>query len=209
MRIEKEKEKKTVKGIFITIGVWVLIIFLIFFIFKRDIPFWPLWIGVVLLVVGVLLSQDNNIKKQKSDFKKQGIDINKFIYAGKYISGHIKIDKPQEKCSLYVKEDIVKIYTVNKSTLTNVFLANIEKQKIKKISLEDQTSIQKRVGLKRMLAIGIFAFAVKKKVKEELSYIIIEWSDGKFDHETVFEFEGKGSVTQANELRNKLINEIG
>ena len=69
--------------------------------------------------------------------------------------------------------------------------------------------IQKRVGLKRMLAIGIFAFAVKKKVKEELSYIIIEWSDGKFDHETVFEFEGKGSVTQANELRNKLINEIG
>ena len=53
---------------------------------------------------------------------------------------------------------------------------------------------------------GVFAFAWKKKTKHELAYITIYWNDGKFDHETIFEFEGRNAMTRANSSRNKLIN---
>lgn len=49
---------------------------------------------------------------------------------------------------------------------------------------------------------------MEEKEKNELAYLTIEWNDGKFDHETIFEFEGVGSMQNANTARNKLIKTV-
>ena len=59
-----------------------------------------------------------------------------------------------------------------------------------------------------MLLVGPLAFAWKKKEKKECAYIIIQWNDGRFNHETLFEFTGTGSIQSANTGRNNLINSI-
>ncbi len=70
-------------------------------------------------------------------------------------------------------------------TLNNkkVFL---KKEDIISLSVEDQSSIQSRVGFKRLLLVGIFALAWKKKEKVSLSYLIIEYKDEFGDTQELF-----------------------
>lgn len=139
------------------------------------------------------------------EIKAKGFYPQYYTEMGKYISGHPNIDKSQLGISIYPKDDNFLIFNPLSST---VEIAKIPKKNIKNISIEDETTITRRVGLKRLIAIGIFAFAVKKKQRNELAYIVIDWNDGRFNHETVFEFEGKGSVEKANSSRNKLLRNL-
>jgi hypothetical protein len=164
---------------------------------------------IIVVVLAVIFGIANGVSKnneQAEVFKKEGINPLKFIPAGKYISGHTAINASFENATLYVKDDIVKIYGTEANAGLKKFYANITTVSISGISVEDESSIQTRVGLKRLIALGVFAFAVKKKEKKELAYVIIEWTQGKFNNETVFEFEGAGALNKANACRNRLIN---
>jgi len=165
---------------------------------------------VILFVVIFIIALVNTSKKvsaQNDNFRKDGMDPNKFIAAGKYISGHTNLNTPFENASIYPKGEVVKIFKLNPDG-TRAFAANITTSLIKDIAVEDESTIQSRVGLKRLIALGIFAFALKKKEKKELAYLIIEWDQGQFKNETVFEFQGTNAITRANTARNKLVNEI-
>lgn len=165
-------------------------------------------IAFVSIVIIGAVNIRNNQSVQNKRFKEEGLDPLKFLFAGKYLSGHPTIDKPLINCYVYPKKDVVKIYMLDTRTGRKGFIANIDSDKIKNILIEDETTISSRVGLKRLVALGIFAFALKKKQKTELAYIVIEWNDGRFDHETVFEFEGADSVLRANTFRNQVIKSI-
>lgn len=158
-------------------------------------------IFLILFVVALFLKQYKELK----DFKEAGFLLQYFVYTNRYIGGHPEIDKPQPSASLYPKDDKLLIFNNVSGTKE---IASIPKKSIKNIVLEDQTTIEKRVGLIRMLAAGILAFAMMKTEKNELAYLVIEWNDGRFDHETAFEFSGEGALTRANEARNKLIRNI-
>ena len=54
--------------------------------------------------------------------------------------------------------------------------------------------------------VGIFALGWRKKKKNELAFLIIEWKKGKFENSTIFSFEGKEAFQNANTSRNKLIS---
>ena len=41
--------------------------------------------------------------------------------------------------------------------------------------------------------------------KKELAYLTINWKQGKFNHDTYFEFEGKDAMQKANTARNEII----
>ena len=87
-------------------------------------------------------------------------------------------------------------------------LAFIPENQIKNIYVEDSTTIQSRPTVVRFLAVGLLAFAWQKKKKNEQAYLGVEWNDGRFDHDTIFEYEGKGAMQKANTVRNKLIQQI-
>ena len=204
----KTKKKQEISMAFITMtaafvgcGITVLMYFI-----NGTIPWGFTILSIILLIIGGVLNANETTKKENEKFKKQGIDPKLFIDAGKYIHGHTSIDEPFGGAYLYLKGDTIKIYRAN--GLKKEFLGNIDTSSITNIALEDETTISKRVGLKRMLALGIFAFAVQKKVKEEIVYIIIEWNQGAFKNETVFEFVGEKATIRANALRNKLIQLI-
>jgi hypothetical protein len=46
----------------------------------------------------------------------------------------------------------------------------------------------------------------KKKKKNEIAFVTIEWEDGKFSHNTTFCIEGENASQRANALRNKFIS---
>lgn len=53
----------------------------------------------------------------------------------------------------------------------------LNKNDLIKISVEDKNTIESRVGFKRLLMVGIFAFAWKKRKKIALSYLVFEFKN--------------------------------
>jgi hypothetical protein len=166
---------------------------------------WIIGIGVVIVLFIILGSQgQKNIDKRTAFLKNMGIDPNELVKVGAYVGGHPDIDNHYSSCVIYLKDNNLKICHENEIAIPR-FLADIDKDKIIYISIEDSSSIEKKVTLGRVLLVGIFALAWKKKKKNEMAFLAIDWNDGKFEHSTLFSFEGKDAMQTANTARNKLI----
>lgn len=153
---------------------------------------------IIVVVVFVLLIKDADEKSQ--DFENNNkVSIQSLLSSGTYVSGHPSLDDPLQHTKLHLDVNDVKIFTAFTER------AKIPKASIINVTMEDSSTIQNRVGIKRLLLVGVFAFAWKKKQKSESAYLVIEWNSGTFKNETIFEFEGNGSIKNANTLRNRLI----
>lgn len=164
---------------------------------------------LAIIIVGIIMAIVNyrNNNKRYQAMKGLGISDSDFFYSGKYISGHPDINNSIEDVNLAkIKESIHIVYFPNSKS--PIGAGKIPKEQIKNIVIEDASTVSKRVTATRLIALGVFAFAAQKKEKTEISYLIIEWNDGRFDHETMFEFYGVGSNQKSNEARNKLIKMI-
>lgn len=64
-----------------------------------------------------------------------------------------------------------------KATLGPKF--DIDSKEIKNIAIEGKDEVSRRVTVTRLLAVGIFAFALKKKTADKESYLTIELKDGR------------------------------
>lgn len=175
-------------------------------------------IGILIFVIILIFAVPDATKKQEaskkklySDLEGSGFDIKVITEASRYMGGHPKIDNSQPNVQLIAKSDKT-IAVVHLSISGNDWffkpLGFIPQSKIKDIAIEDATSIEKRVTAGRVLLLGVFALAAKKKEKKEKAYMVISWNDGRFDHDTVFEFEGTGAFENANKSRNILINNL-
>jgi hypothetical protein len=165
-------------------------------------------IGIPLMIAAViyLIVKDKQKKKNKQDFlQSEGFNASEQINAGKYIGGHPDMDQPVQNVSLFFKGDELLLYCIYPTTHNAEKVGTIKKDSIKSIVVEDATTVEKRVTVGRLLAVGVFAFAMKKTEKHELAYMIISWNDGKFEHETIFEVIGGGAIEHANTVRNALI----
>ena len=159
---------------------------------------------IVVVVIIAVIQANLNSKKRNAAQQNLGINPKSFFNTGRYTCGHPDLDKPIEKTEMALKDGDIQIFSSGADTVP-IYQSKIPIDKIKNITIEDASMVQRRVTVGRMLAVGIFAFAWKKKKVDEISYLIIEWNDGKFDHETIFEFTEKGAVQKSNEARNKLI----
>lgn len=178
------------------------------------------WIIVIaVFVLLVIWGQSVGKKAAKIEevfndtLKAKGIDTSSKIILGKYVGGHPELDntvlnvfsfKHQNCLTLYAKlyKKPGDIGTVYFDHLTDIPIDNI-----KGISIEDASSIDKKVTLGRVLLVGVFALAWKKKKKNEEAFLNINWTDGKYEHETLFQFEDKGAFQEANKVRNSLIKQ--
>lgn len=158
---------------------------------------------VMLAAIGAIiyfirLGKQKNLTANET---ASGIDSKRKISVGTYVGGHPNINNSQPT-DLYLYNDSIKIATEGK------VLAEIGSTDVKNITIEDDTQVRHRIGLKRMVLLGPLSLAVKKKVVEQHSFLTIEWNDGRFDHDTIFRFDGKGAMQSANWARNQIIKVI-
>lgn len=162
---------------------------------------------IIIIAIAFIFIGINGASKQKENetqLSQLGYSNDFKIETGKYVAGHPDINDSILQTSIFPKNNKLEIFT-NELGKLSVKKADIDFSSIKNIVAEDQSSIEKRVTVDRLLLTGIFAFAWKKNKKNELAYLTIEWNDGKFDHETIFEFEGTDAMQKANTARNKII----
>lgn len=163
---------------------------------------------IVVIFSGIYSLEYFGLKKINDKLTGNGFDLNTKIKTGKYVAGHSQIDNNIPFSAIIPKNDSLYIFEYKKGLLikTPKEIAIIKKDAIKNISVEDSAMVQKKVTAGRLLAIGVLAFAFQKKTKP--AYLVIEWSDGRFEHETYFEFSDENSIQSANTARNKLLKVI-
>lgn len=169
---------------------------------------WFLIVMIIIVSIALTISINNDAKKTKEKLAEKGLKIEDFVWLGIYAGGHPTIDKPIKGVSAIKEGDDIVLYSRLSETYPEVKVipdGNISVKKITDIKLEDATTIRRKITIGRMILVGIFAFAWKKKKKNESAYLTIFWNDGKFDQETTFMFEGKKSLEKANTARNRLM----
>lgn len=168
-------------------------------------------IGILVLVALVGGMHGNKLKTSKEEaydgIKTNGFEIESKTEICKYIAGHPELDNSVANIVLMKKENL--LYLVKEKLEVDKWkffeVASIPIENIKDLAVEDSTTIEKKVTAGRILALGLFAFAAKKKVTNHLAYLTISWNDGKFNHDTIFEYDGQGAIQLANKSRNSLI----
>ena len=170
---------------------------------------------VILILVIVLIFQFNSPshkekeKEKKDFFKNKGLSYNDFTYLGSYAGGHPSLNVKIENVYFIKNENNLLLYKIeyfDVSKPEEILNSEIPISDIDDITIEDSSSIENKITLGRVILVGIFALAWKKKKKNELSFVIISWKKGKFQNNTIFSIEGKDAFIKANKARNKLIS---
>jgi hypothetical protein len=173
---------------------------------------WPLhWFIGIMVVIFILVIIFNSSQRKATNEKlaKMGLKVEDFKRTGSsYVGGHPDVDDMVPMISYRIDGDNIIFYEHNDVYFPEKRFV-INKNSIKNITGEDASSMEKRVSLGRMLFVGVFAFAWRKKEKKELAFVVIDWNDGRFDHSTTFNFEGiENAMTRANTMRNNLIRAV-
>ena len=175
----------------------------------------------IILVFAGKAGHEKQIKLDKENinfYKNLGISKSESFYSGNYIGGHPDIDKYNFCTSIFDINDKIIIIANDFKAGSNIatsideikrdnpiMLGYISKVSISDITIEDHSSIERKVTVGRLLLLGPLAFGMKKKIEHKEAFLNIIWSDGKFTHNTLFQF---GDFQQANLSRNQLIRII-
>lgn len=125
-------------------------------------------------------------------------EINPIIYKMRYVYGIPNIDNPCHVKLEPIKDGII----FQNADTNNTTFYELKRSQIKNISVEDESTIEKRVGFRRMLLVGIFAFAWKKRQVNPMSFFIIEYKDDLgLDQEMCIQSEHKEGLQTFNNLK--------
>jgi hypothetical protein len=175
------------------------------------------WIIIIVAILIFLFAKQAKHINSKTEaanksLLNRGIDVKKQISVGNYIGGHPDLDDVVPQCGLIKRESELVIIAQKKYLDIHAIpekIASIPIESIDNIEVLDKTEVENKVTLGRILLVGIFALAWKKKQVLEAAYITIEWRSGRFTHTTIFEIEGKESLIAAKKARNELIKAVG
>ena len=172
-------------------------------------------IGWIIIVAAVLLIwylinyiQKRDEEEEEEEEFKEHLYSN-YISCGTYVGGHPSLNESVEDVFCQAKDNkLVFSYSEIKDlTIPRVIKdSEIPIGCILNITIEDASTIEKRVSLGRLLLVGVYALFWQKNVKKESAFLVIEWKDGRFEHSTTFLFQGDNAFQQANTTRNKLIS---
>lgn len=110
-----------------------------------------------------------------------------------YMGGYSDKKKAIGILTFYEKQTEFSSVLSTKFTILNSSISNI--------AIEGKDEVNRRVTVTRLLLVGIFAFALKKKNKDKEAYLTIELSDGQ---EVIFFVDNKSPM----ELRTKLARAV-
>lgn len=100
------------------------------------------------------------------------LNQNPFLNRAKYVAG-----VPNMNDDFLVSFEPTIDYILFKNGSTGKEIFKLDKKDVVNIFVEDDSTIENRVGLTRLLLVGIFALAWKKKSKNPMSFIIFEYND--------------------------------
>lgn len=163
---------------------------------------------VVIFLIGVIKSAEKEQKRNNERFKEEGINPKEIVNVGTYAGGHPGIDNNIKPAVIYRKEKKFMIAYRETPFSYPMIKGEIPTERIKEIILDDATTLDNKITVGRILLVGIFALGWKKKKKNELAFVTIEWNDGRFKHSAIFSFEGKDAMQKANTARNRLLKII-
>ena len=110
-----------------------------------------------------------------------------FALTGKYVTGFPEAHPPQKNIHCFVTADEF----VFAATLYGPEIARIPCRNVNSVSLDDQTSIQSRITVPRILALGLFALAAPANVRSGDLILLIDWTDERGERENlIFEYSG-------------------
>lgn len=115
-----------------------------------------------------------------ADFLKYFLELNPFNPKIVYLQG---VPNLNETFIVKFLPDKNGLQFQNESRQNKFYIA---RKDIINLSVEDQSTIQSRVGFGRLLMVGIFAFAWKKKETVPLSFLIIEYKDEFGDQQEMY-----------------------
>ena len=172
------------------------------------------WVFRVLLgvfIFAVVLGAKEN-KRTKAEMERRGINKADFVKTGHIIAGHPDANEGVQNSLCKVKDGNIQFYSVKDYSMFDMeaeipkkIQVSIPINEIEDISIEDKTTIEKKITVGRIFLVGIFAWGWKKKQVNEQAFLVVKWKTGKFVNETIFMFENKGALLLANTARNYLI----
>lgn len=112
--------------------------------------------------------EEINKKKQATNFNNVEYDYAKFLFVD-YKGGHPQLNK-ECKVELTITNKAVKMVFGSKEI-------QIEFNDIDKISFETIEQINSRITATRLATLGVFALALKKKEKDTIKYVTIDFHD--------------------------------
>jgi hypothetical protein len=125
---------------------------------------------------------------------------------GNYVGGHPYIDDFIQDVKYKIEDGDIILYSYRSAGFGNYKeVARIAITSINNVEIKDASQIHREVTLGRLLLVGIFSLAWRKKKVDEMSFVVIDWSLGKFSNQTTFVFEGDSAMQKANIVRNNLI----
>lgn len=117
-------------------------------------------------------------KAEKERRKELGL-LNDVSVVVEYKGGHHALSKECD-CVLKMTNDDVTLST------SKAGYATIDFASINNISFETAEQIGKRITATRLLTLGVFAFAFKKKTKDSEKYLTIEFTENDIDSAVLF-----------------------
>lgn len=167
--------------------------------------FWVVLVVVIIILWAVGSNGEKQAKEIQGKLQQQGINNADFIDMGMYASGHPNLDKSIEGMKAVAKDGNLDLYEYPYQFKMPEKKAEIPIAAISNITVEDASTLERKITIGRMILVGVFAFAWRKKKKNEMAFVEIDWKSGKFDNETLFCFQGKDAMQKANTARNALI----
>lgn len=162
---------------------------------------------VVIIYVAIVGNRERR-KKMASDPNRVYPNPDEVISSATFVSGHPDVNESFINTYIYKDADKLILAWADSTHSPFIKFAEIPVSSIKNILIEDVSTFEKRLSLGRVLLVGVFALAWRKNKKEERAFLIISWSDGQFDHDSVFSFDKTkffNPLSNANFSRNKLI----
>ncbi len=162
-------------------------------------------VGVVLAIIIFVLikSSRDSLKKQKeNDDKLEKLGFTRHYEAGTYLTGFQESERQSNVICGETKDELIFL----DSDLNE--LGKIPIKDITDITLEDKSTIDKRITLTRIALVGIFAFGLQKKRKDEVYFLVIDWKSKKLGETVVFEFTNLEDVNKAMFNIKKRVNEL-
>lgn len=167
--------------------------------------FWVVLIGFIILFVIAVISGNKQAAKTKESLSRKGLKLEDFKFVGGYVGGHPDLNDNIERVVFRADAENLRFCSQPTEIQYPTDSFKIKKSSVKAIDLEDASSIEQKITLGRVLLVGVFALAWRKKKKNELAFVVINWNDGRFDHATTFSFVGANAMSSANTARNLLI----
>lgn len=162
-------------------------------------------IGILLVFVfrkGIIEDTEEN------SLKIQDLEAAGFKPLGNYVGGHPAIQRPVPGIVFRKNSHCCMFFYSNHTDNPPEFKFKIKIGSFRNIVVEDNSSFNKGISSERSTLPGKALNIFRKKRKDQLALLKIDWTDGESIHSLKFSFEGNDAVQKAHDAKESLVQAL-